>query len=183
MRDVARASNVNEALLYRHFENKQDLFREVIIGVQNEIDSSWRKIADDAPDGLSALRAVIVALLFGPIENLHVYSYLVHGMAVSTRDKGVRELVESGFAQLHSFFEGLLRRGISDGSIKHAADPRSCAWCILSRGLVCSIVSGVMPENCLLPPKEEYIPDMLLQCIKTGCSPQGITFPFGKTGG
>jgi AcrR family transcriptional regulator len=166
MRDVAKACKVNEALLYKHFESKQELFREVVLAIQREIEGPWRKIADWQPNGIAALRAVLKALLFGPIEELHAYSYLVHGMAASSRDRSVKPLVEAGFAQLHAFLAELVKRGIEDGSIKSVADPQRCAWCVLSRGLVCSMVSGVMPESCLLPPKEEYLPDMLVSCIE-----------------
>jgi AcrR family transcriptional regulator len=169
MRDVAKACKVNEALLYKHFESKHDLYHEVIRGIQREIDDTWKSIAEEAPNGQMAIKEVIKSLLFGPIENLHAYAYLVHGMAAASRDAKVKELIETGFAQLHNFLIDLLKRGIEDGSIVGGADPGRCAWCILSRGLVCSIVSGVMPDNCLLPPKEEYLPDMLLQCIGSGC--------------
>lgn len=177
MRDVAKACKVNEALLYKHFESKQDLYHEVIIGIQKEIDESWRKLADDSPNGQAAVKAVIKSLLFGPIENLHAYAYLVHGMAAASRDAKLKQLIETGFAQLHAFLAELVKRGMEDGSISPVADADRCSWCILSRGLVCSMVSGVMPENCLLPPKEEYLPDMLLQCIEKGCKGLGAAVP------
>jgi AcrR family transcriptional regulator len=168
MRDVARACEVNEALIYKHFESKKDLYREVVSGVQAQIDNHWRAMAEEARDGREALRSVLKALLFGPISELHTYSYLVHGVAAASRDPRIKELVGDGFNRLHVFLRDLVKRGKEDGSLKDGADPDKCGWCILSRGLACSIVSGVVPESCLLPSREEFLPDMLLQCVTPG---------------
>lgn len=165
MREVAKACMVNEALIYRHFESKQELYREVISGVQAQIDNHWHAMASEAENGREALKRVIRALLFGPVSELHAYSYLVHGVAAASHDPGIKRLVGDGFNKLHSFLGDLVKRGKEDGSLKADADPEKCSWCILSRGLACSIVSGVVPDNCLLPSKEEYLPDMLLHCV------------------
>lgn len=166
MREIAVACRVNEALLYKHFKGKEDLFREVVKGLGEVIDGSLRKAAQAEPDGLSALRAVVKALVHGPEENLHVYAFLVHGMAASKRYESLRELVRGGFVKLNDFLQNLVERGIKDGTVKPDTDPTKCAWCILSRGLAARIITALRPEGITPEPSsDDETIEILVNCI------------------
>ena len=165
MRDIARACHVNEALLYRHFDNKDDLYREVISHVGGKIDSKLRKVAAESSTGLEALKGIISNLLFGPDEMLHVYACLVHGMTASTKQKRIRELVRGSVTQLHQLFSEAFESGIKDGSIKPDIDVVKCSWCLLSRGMASRILAVIMPDESPLSTTESELMETLLSCL------------------
>ncbi len=166
VREIAEACKVNEALLYKHFSGKEDLFREVVKGLGELIDGSLRKAAQAKPDGISALRSAVKAMVYGPEENLHVYAFLVHGMAASERYESLRELVQDGFVKLNDFLQTLIERGIKDGTVKPDTDPTKCAWCILSRGLAARITTALRPEGIIPEPfSDDETIEILVNCI------------------
>ena len=147
MKEIAHACRVNEALLYQHFSSKEELFREVINGIGEEIDGSLREIADSQPDGYSALLEVVKSLVYGRTEDIHVYAFIIHGMTASARHDDLRGLVGMGFAKLNKLFTELMNRGIEDGSLKPDLDISRCSWCIRSRGLAFRIMNSLITEG------------------------------------
>lgn len=168
MRQVAEECRVNEALLYKHFKGKADLFREVIEGLGPLVDFNLRKIAQGEPDSLTSLRSVIKALVFEPEENLHIFTLIIHGMAASERQENMREIVRKGFMKLNDLIFELIEDGRLDGSIKEDIDSAKCAWCLLSRSLCFRITIALRPAGSrLIISTENALIDLLLDCVSS----------------
>jgi AcrR family transcriptional regulator len=168
MRQVAEECRVNEALLYKHFKGKADLFREVIEGLGPLIDYSLRKIAQGEPDSLKSLMGVIKALVFEPEENLHIFTLIIHGMAAAERQENMREIVRKGFTKLNDLIVELIETGKKDGSIFEGVDSVKCAWCLLSRSLCLRINIALRPVGSrLILSTENSLIDMLLDCVSS----------------
>lgn len=146
MRQIAEACMVNEALLYKHFKGKEELFQEVVSSLGPMIDDSLRRIARAQPNSMEALKCVIRALVFEPEENLQIYALMVHGTAASERHEGMRAHVRDGFSKLNELIFELLEAGKKDGTIRENIDPNKCAWCLLSRGLAYRITIALKPD-------------------------------------
>jgi AcrR family transcriptional regulator len=167
MRQVAEECRVNEALLYKHFSGKADLFKEVIEGLGPLIDFNLRKIAQSEPDSLKSLKSVVKALVFEPEENLHILTLIIHGMAASERQEIMREIVRKGFAKLNDLIFELVEDGRLDGSMKPDVDSTKCAWCILSRSLCSRITIALKPTSPTLNSIESSFIDLLLHCVNS----------------
>lgn len=167
MRQIADACGVNEALLYKHFKGKEELFREIIKGLGPLIDDRLRKIAQEESDSLKALRKILKNLIFEPEENLQIFALIVHGMTASQRHENLRDLVRSSFRKLNDLIFELIENGKKDGTIS-CSDSEKCSWCLLSRGLSYRITFALKPEGTLTKETmEKTISDVMLECIST----------------
>jgi AcrR family transcriptional regulator len=167
MRQVAEECRVNEALLYKHFSGKADLFKEVIEGLGPLIDFNLRKIAQGESDSFKSLESVVKALVFEPEENLHILTLIIHGMAASERQEIVREVVRKGFAKLNDLIFELIEDGRLDGSMKQDIDSVNCAWCILSRSMCSRISIALKPTGPISDTVGNTFVGLLLDCVNS----------------
>lgn len=145
-RDIAKACGINEAILYRHFQSKQDLFHEVNSFLHRNAMESWRVITASAPDGLSALRAVIRTHCIRCLEKTERSASMVQAAAGALQDKSMREIYGTWLISDHAFLTSLVARGIADGSIRSDLDP----------GKVALTVLGLHWQACILKVYELY---------------------------
>lgn len=133
-REIARSCGINEALLYKHFKSKEQLFREVMRRLHNEIANLWREKAAESPDGRSALLSVIAVQEAHIAANAGLCAGFVQGLSAATQDKETMEMAREWFNGHHEFIISLARRGIDDGSLPTDVDPELMAWWIRGAG-------------------------------------------------
>ncbi|MCK4721544.1 TetR/AcrR family transcriptional regulator [bacterium] len=131
-RDIAEICNINEALIYRHFASKEELYQEAMVYSYDLAARSWMSGAKGHTNGLSALLAVFLAQFKMLSENPVLCANMWHGIASTTHDPIMAESVEEKLNSFHVFIKGLIEQGVKDGSIKPEIDPELCAW--LMRG-------------------------------------------------
>ena len=141
-RDIAEACGINEALLYKHFQCKDDLYREAMVQAYDEAASSWPELAKDQPDGLHAFVAVLKAQLTTLSENPKLCANMWHGVASTTHDPIMHDLIKDRFERYHRFLRELIAEGIRDGSVKPGLDPDLIAWFV--RGIVWTFILRVV---------------------------------------
>jgi AcrR family transcriptional regulator len=139
-RDIAKACGINEAVLYRHFPSKQNLFHEVNAFMHRNAINSWRIITQSAPNGLAALRAVIRAQCRECVSGPEGPAVMVHTAAVAMHDKNMRDVYAGWHLATHAFLSSIVARGIADGSIRKDLDP----------GRIALIVLGLTWQACIL---------------------------------
>jgi AcrR family transcriptional regulator len=133
-REIARVCGINEALLYKHFESKEELFRVVIKRIHDEITKTWAESAAEAPDGRSALLKIIELHQVFMGSNAGICASLIHGISASAADGKTRDMVREWFKGHHDFIASLTRRGIDDGSLPTDVDPEQVAWWVRGAG-------------------------------------------------
>ena len=117
-KDIAKACGVNEAVLYNHFEGKDQLFRESFQYIQQDMLDDLDKIANQAPDGFTALKETMHRFAKGLISKPELRAYLLHGFSSMTQDQEMLDWVKGWCQNQDDFIKGLLARGIKDGSIR-----------------------------------------------------------------
>ena len=165
MRDVAKACKVNEALLYKHFTGKQDLYRQVIVYSQGKAFSMWEAVMAGSPNGYAALTGLLEVSIFKTSNKIYAFSYLVHDTTSTLKNRESGDLVSQGYARLCSFVEESLRRGMADGSIKEIESAENCASCLLSRSIILSMASGVLPPSKSAPQNIDHLLESVTQCL------------------
>lgn len=168
MRNLAKACRCNEALLYKHFPNKHDLFHEVIKGTQEKISAGWENISRNAENGLDGLRGIVGTILNGSPEGLHMYAFMIHAMAASLRDAQFKTLIKTGFGQQLAAFSSMMDRGLGDGSITRAINTERCALCILIRSHAISVIDAISPNEPCVKMISDDSCDRVLGCLVNG---------------
>jgi AcrR family transcriptional regulator len=133
-RDIAGACGINEALLYRHFPSKDELYREAMLHSFDEAARGWREMAESQPTGLLGLVAILKRQLELLSDNPVLAANMWHGVASATHDPIMKELIRDRFDEGHRLLAELVRKGQKDGSINEAAQPNRAAW--FARGIV-----------------------------------------------
>ncbi len=132
-RDIAEACQINEALIYKHFSSKDDLYRSAMI---HSYDKAVERIAQTAsvqPNGLLSLIVVLRAQLDLLSMNPALSANMWHAVATSRHDSKMRDLVNDRFGKLHRFLRSLVEKGQADGSVRTDIDPERVTWFV--RGL------------------------------------------------
>lgn len=145
-RDVADACGINEALIYRHFESKEELYREAMVHSYQQVIQSWRPIAEEPVDGLTALLSILEGQFKLLIENPVLCANMWHGVASAIHDPIMRKHSQEQFENYHDFIRGLIKRGIDDGSINPDFDPCFGMWLLRGAGLT-FVMRGVIHMN------------------------------------
>lgn len=147
-RDIAAACGVNEALLYRHFSSKEDLFVEAMSDLYTELDASWTRAPEAARSGLEAVHNVAESQLRICSDNPQICANLLHSIACCTHSERVKELVRAWTHRNLEFWVDLLRRGMEDGSVRANMIPERVARS-LSGGLwmyIIRVITGLEPD-------------------------------------
>lgn len=137
-RDIAEACGINEALLYRHFPGKDELYREAMIHSYEEAAKGWRALAAEQRCGLFALIAILRRQLTLLRENPILSANMWHGVASAIHDPIMKELVRERFDINHEFLVEMVKQGQADGSIIEDVDPDRTAW--FMRGITWSFI-------------------------------------------
>jgi AcrR family transcriptional regulator len=127
-REIAKACGVNEALLYKHFPSKKDLFCEAITLLFERSVDSWRPITAAEPDGFSAVRTLVRTQIETLARHPFYGSNMVHAVASSTQEERLKTIINRWFQLSHDFIVSLVERGIRDGSIRSDLDPNAVAF-------------------------------------------------------
>lgn len=143
-KEIAKACNINEAVLYTHFESKDELFRESFHFMQKDLLDELQEIAKQAPDGFTALRETVRRQITGLVLNPDLRAHLFHSFASMAQDRDMFEWVKGWCTDQHGFIHDLIERGISDGSIKPDTYVDCAAWHL--KGVMWACILAAMLE-------------------------------------
>jgi len=171
-REIAEAAGVNEALLYKHFESKEELFAEAIRLLHRHLKKSWKMITSAADNGCRALTDSFIIQTLPVLESPEQSANLIHAMTAAMCDVRMRELVSEWFGEHHDFMVNLVKMGIKDGSLKQELDPDAVSVAIRGIVLMGAALSalGISPELSVESTIKAY--DMLIGCISAGEKPE-----------
>lgn len=127
---LARAAGITEALLYRHFRSKKQLFlgaaRQVLDRVEREVDETLGDHAHPA----DALRALFEYFLRELADNPQ-FGHLIYVLATELRDPEFRATYLRYQDRILDRLEASIRDWERDGYLRPGVEPRAAAWLIL----------------------------------------------------
>jgi AcrR family transcriptional regulator len=127
-RDLARACGVNEALIYKHFCSKNDLYREVMTRLHSQFAMTAQKEAFAQPDGCAGITEMFRSLISSLDDNPQIAANILHGVGEAVDDANTRRQAIDRLKFFHSSLRDQLQRGIDDGSLSRDLDPDQTAW-------------------------------------------------------
>ena len=129
-RDIAQECDMNEALLYRHFESKKILYLEVLREVHGQYAASLNEYLNLAETGFEALSKLAYKQFQSCGQDRLLTTLMLHAMQLAVSDEDVRELVNEWFNFHHKQMADQVKRGIEDKSIKPDIDPEKATFCL-----------------------------------------------------
>jgi TetR/AcrR family transcriptional regulator len=126
IKDLASEAQVNSALLYYYFADKQTLYRETLRHVAQRLsDSAGRRLDEDLPpDG--AIRRFVQQQAEFLIANPHVPRLMLREMLEHT-GRHAEEAIVSLIGGVFTTLCDIIRRGQTQGMFRADADPKYAA--------------------------------------------------------
>ncbi len=129
---ISDRAGVALGLLTHHYGNKEKLFLASGLDVLENFLGVLRESSMEAHNGFEAVMCFCKAYLDFSVDKNSNWLVLVRCSPYSDmKTKTDRDLMDSMFSQVHSELEGLIARGISDGSIARV-EPKGTAQVIIS---------------------------------------------------
>lgn len=157
IKDLASEAEVNSALLYYYFTDKQTLYRETLRHVAQRLsDSAGRRLDEDVPPN-EAIRRFVQQQAEFLIANPHVPRLLLREMLEHTAHHA-EEAIVSLIGGVFTTLCDVIRRGQEQGTFREDADPRFAAISTVSLVayfVIARPVVGVALGDGLTGPTEE----------------------------
>lgn len=126
---LARAVGVSKAALYYHFQNKEELFLEVLNELLEEIEILVDQVIANESDSRVQIRALVVLILAWPANQrsvIRLASQEMFQLGPKARQKFDRLYHEKFISKI----QGILERGIQAGELS-PIDPSLATWALL----------------------------------------------------
>jgi AcrR family transcriptional regulator len=141
---IAEAAGVTEPILYRHFENKQDLFVAIVREMSELTMRHWNALISGTTDPAEAIRRIARQFPEHVAQLADAY-HVIHGALSSSRDKQVLKVMHEHYVQIEQFFVGIIGRGQKAGLVRRDMDPRLPAWQLIYLGIGIAMISLNLP--------------------------------------
>ncbi|MBN1347298.1 MAG: TetR/AcrR family transcriptional regulator [Phycisphaerae bacterium] len=137
--NIAKAANVTEPILYRHFRSKKNLFLEVINEIRRETLDQWRRMAEVHPgDPLETLR--MIAKSFQTAKQTHGLEYRVtHRALAEVNDREIAQMLRAFYCDEADFFAQVIQRGQEAGRFRTDVDAQMAAWSFIRQAMAYSL--------------------------------------------
>ncbi len=166
--DIVREAGVSRATLYKHFESKEEVFREVLTREINDILEADRRAVSEAGTTREKLRAAIVTHTNTLREKINIYQVTMEAFVslMPRRREHFEHLVDATVA----IYAGILEEGRDNGDIVFD-DLRLTTWSLLLmlKGIFMGIVSGDVRDD------RDEIVERMLDIIMDGLRPREET--------
>lgn len=161
---IARAANVSEPVLYRHFESKKALFLEVLQEIREATLTRWHAETADLTDPLAKLHAIMDGYLDS--TRAHALEFrIMHRTLIEAADEEIAALLRSFYLDSEALLAQVISEGQQAGVFRRNLDPRVGAWELIRSALGYTLT---LPLGIPLYQEPDYLPraiDCLLHCL------------------
>jgi AcrR family transcriptional regulator len=130
--DLASAAGVTEPILYRHFENKLDLFVTLIDEVGKEVIGAWREALSDIDDPRRRLRLLLEANPATHQRGRGVYRIIFQAMTELAGDRAITAALRRHVNRLHGFLRDELEALQSANVVRKDEPAAALAWMLIN---------------------------------------------------
>jgi AcrR family transcriptional regulator len=161
---IARAANVSEPVLYRHFANKKALFLAVLREIREATLNRWNEETADITDPLAKLHR-IMDLYLGTTREHAIEFRIMHRTLIETNDSEIAEFLRSFYLDSEALLAQVIGEGQQAGVFRRSLDPRVGAWELIRTALGYTLT---LPLGVPLYAEPDYLPraiDCLLHSL------------------
>ena len=146
---LAEQAGITEPILYRHFDNKQDLFVKLIDHVGQEVIDAWQETLSSIDDPDERLRTLLGANPATHARGRGVYRVIFQAMTELDSDdteesRRIGKSIRKHLTKLHEFIEKELEQLQQRGAVRDDQSPTELAWLLINVAIGFGMV---MPLN------------------------------------
>ena len=129
--ELARAAEITEPILYRHFENKLDLFVTLIDEVGKEVIHAWEEALNAAEKPGQRLRALLAANPATHERGRRIYRVIFQAMAEMEGEGSIAAALRQHITRLHRFVKNELNGLQKAGVVRRDESASALAWMLI----------------------------------------------------
>lgn len=138
--EIAAASAVSEALIYRFFPSKKAIFLEILHHISRRVIVVWQQELDKEQDALRGLRNMGTS--YFERMRKHPAELRVQFQAISeVNDRDIAKQLHRDHEDYMRFIAKVLERGIRQGSVRRDLDVRALAFLFNGVGILMNMMS------------------------------------------
>ncbi|MHC4948742.1 MAG: TetR/AcrR family transcriptional regulator [Planctomycetota bacterium] len=144
--ELARAAGISEPILYRHFENKLDLFVTLLDEVGREVIEAWKKAMEGVDDPVERLRVLLAGNPATHERGQGVYRVIFQAMTDLEQDPAIAAALRRHLGMLHRFVADQLRSLQGIGVVRDDEGAGPLAWVLvdvaIGHGMISPLRAG-----------------------------------------
>lgn len=148
---IAKAANVTEKTMYRHFKNKKDLYQECIHSVVGLLGREWQKEIDkNSEDTYAHMNALIRAYVRFVIDNPDKSMFLVHlysSRAADTLDENFKLFLNLILDDTEKRIGNMREKELLDQEVFPDVHPRVVAGLLISQYFTMIFMNEMLPDD------------------------------------
>lgn len=130
--ELARAAGITEPILYRHFDNKLDLFVTLINEVGREVINAWQVGLKGERDPRKRLRILLAGNPATHERGRGVYRVIFQAMTEAESDPDIAKPLRKHLGMLHEFLKTELAELQQQGAVRRDEPAPALAWLLMN---------------------------------------------------
>ena len=130
--ELAKAAGITEPILYRHFDNKLDLFVTLVDEVGREVINGWEEALRGVKDPAERLQILLAGNPAVHERGKSVYRVIFQAMTESEGDPEIASSIKEHFTRLHRFISNELTSLQKAGAIRKDEPAAGLAWLMMN---------------------------------------------------
>jgi AcrR family transcriptional regulator len=151
--EIARAAEISEPILYRHFASKRDLYVACLEAMFSRLQETVEAIVAAEPDPREWTFAIPRAIDQLRKSGIYPSQLWIQALGQAGEDAELTKYLRRHVRQLHDFAAGIIRRAQEAGGVAADRDPDAEAWIGIGIGLLRSVqarLGGVLTADDLV---------------------------------
>ncbi|HEY3107078.1 MAG TPA: TetR/AcrR family transcriptional regulator [Gaiellaceae bacterium] len=148
--EIAREAGVTEPILYRHFENKRELYLACLEETWAGVRTMWEEVVASEPDPSLWIATIGRSFIESEVQRPLISNLWVQALAEGSEDPQIGTYMKEHMREVHGFVVRLGRKAQELGGIEADRDIEAEAWIFISLGLLSMadrVLDGVMLDK------------------------------------
>ena len=130
--ELAKAAGITEPILYRHFENKLDLFVTLVDEVGREVIRGWQEALEGVDDPVQRLTILLAGNPATHEKGKGVYRVIFQAMTEVEGDPGIAKALRRHLTRLHQVIRDELAAMQKAGAVRRDESAADLAWLLIN---------------------------------------------------
>ena len=130
--ELARAAGITEPILYRHFDNKLDLFVTLVDEVGRQVIGGWQEALEGVSDPAKRLEVLLANNPATHEKGRGVYRVIFQAMTETEGDPDIARALRKHLTKLHQFIKDELSDLQTTGAVRNDETATDLAWLLIN---------------------------------------------------